>query len=409
LTIDFTIDLTMELREHWNLNPEIDFLNHGSFGATPRVVMEDRCRWLAALESDPIEFLGPERDLEPKLDRVRHRVADEVNAAPECIGFVRNATDGVNAVLRSLPLRAGDEIVVTDHGYNACCNAAHYAAERFAAAVRTARIPFPIASEDEVVEAIEREFTPRTRLLLVDHVTSPTALVFPITRIIESAKRRGIRVLVDGAHAPGMVPVDVRQLQPDYYTANHHKWWCAPKASGFLYVAEAYLDEVRPTVISHGANRPRPGRSRFLSEFDWVGTFDPTPILSVPAAIEFLKSLQPGGLDERMRRNRSLALRAQQTLAEGLELRPSAPDSMIGSMVSVPIPRRIADRLGGGERLQQHLFRKHRIEVPVFPAVASCADRGDGWLLRVSLQAYNSIDQIERLVGCVAGTSVLPK
>ena len=315
----------MTFLQHWTLNPDIDFLNHGSFGATPRVVLEAQRQLADELERDPIKFLAPERQLESKLDNVRARIAELVGAAPDSLVFVRNATDGVNAVMRSFPLRVNDEVLMTDHGYNACNNTVRFAADCKGARTRIVNVPFPIRNEDEVIECVERALTSRTRLLVIDHVTSPTALVFPVRRIIEAVKRRGVRVLVDGAHAPAMVPIDLSELGADYYTANHHKWLCAPKASGFLYVSPQYQDEVRPTVISHGANRVRPGRSRFQAEFDWVGTYDPTPLLAVPASLSFLESLYPGGLQEHMERNRKLALTARSVLVAALDIDPPRP------------------------------------------------------------------------------------
>ncbi len=382
----------MNLQRHWQLNPDVDFLNHGSFGATPKVVLAAQRKFQDALERDPIRFLGPERELEPKLDHVRGVLARLVGA-PECdMAFVRNATDGVNAVLRSLPLCADDEIVVTDHGYNACCNAARFVAQRCGGRVRVARVPFPIQDEDQVLAAIEAELSNRTRILLVDHVTSPTGLVFPIERIIRAAHRRDIRVLVDGAHAPGMLALDLPAIDADYYTANHHKWLCAPKASGFLYVRRELQAEVRPTVISHAANRPRPGRSRFLAEFDWNGTFDPTPLLALPAAIEFLASLDPNGIDGLMSANQRLAIEARRVLCGALRINAPSPPEMIGSLVSVPLP---ADRRQSAEEadsFQARLYDRHRIELPIFPGPIA-----ETRLLRVSLQAYNDISQIERL------------
>lgn len=378
-------------RNHWLLDPAVDFLNHGSFGAAPRVVLQAQRALQDQLEQAPLRFLSPERDLEPKLDAVRAVIAELVGADAADIGFVRNATDGVNAVLRSFPLAAGDEIVITDHGYNACNNAARFAAERASAVVRVAKIPFPIGSADEVLEAIETEYTPRTRLLLVDHVTSPTALVLPIQRIVRAAHQRGVRVLVDGAHAPGMVPVDVQQIDADYYTGNHHKWLCGPKSSGFLYVRRGLQSEVRPTVISHAANRPRPGRSRFLAEFDWMGTFDPTPLLATPTAIRFLQSLYPGGLDEYMETNRRLADEARQILLDALRIAPPAPAEMIGSMVAVPLPAAADAEARDVDPLQTRLFDQDRIEVPIF--------RGPGGTrcLRISAQVYNDCGQYQRL------------
>lgn len=384
-------------RSYWQLDPAVDFLNHGSFGATPTAVLGAQRELQDRLEREPLRFLSPERDLESKLDAVRGVIAGLVASDPADVAFVRNATDGVNAVLRSLSLAAGDEIVISNHGYNACNNAARFVAERAEAKVRVAQIPFPIAGPDDVLAAIEAEFTARTRLLLVDHVTSSTGLVLPIGRIISAAHQRGIRVLVDGAHAPGMVPVDVQQIGADYYTGNHHKWLCGPKSSGFLYVRRALQREVRPTVISHAANRARPKRSRFLAEFDWTGTFDPTALLATPAAVSFLESLRPGGLEEHMQANRRLALEARQVLIHTLRSMPPAPPEMIGSMVTIPLPHAAEPATGDMatgdiDPLQQRLFDHYRIEVPVFPG----SDPGTRYL-RISAQAYNDLNQYQRL------------
>ncbi len=334
----------------------------------------------------------PERELEPKLDHVRTVLSELVGAPATDLAFVRNATEGVNAVLRSMSLREGDEIVFTNHGYNACNNAARFATDRSGAKIRVAEIPFPLADADQVVRAIETEINDRTRLLLVDHVSSPSGLVFPIDKIIALAHASGVRVLVDGAHAPGMVPLDLRELEADYYTANHHKWLCGPKASGFLYVRRELQEEVRPTVISHAANRPRPGRSRFIAEFDWYGTFDPTPLLSVPDAIEFLSSLFPGGINELMATNRRLALDAREVLCDALQIDAPSPAEMIGSLVALPLPPPQQQPRGELDPLQVLLYDQHRFELPIFAFPDSGAR-----VLRISLQAYNQIGQIERL------------
>lgn len=384
------------MNQHWNLNPKIDFFNHGSFGATPKVVLQAQCSLVDQLERDPIEFLAPERSLLPRLDAVRRDIAGLIGASPDGLAFVRNATDGVNAVLRSFRWAAGDEVLITDHGYNACSNAARFAAEQAGAHARVAKIPFPIGSESEVIERIEGELTDRTRLLLIDHVTSPTGLIFPIEGIIKMAKAAGVRVLVDGAHAPGMVEVDLSKLNADYYTANHHKWLCAPKASGFLYVDEAFRDEVRPTVISHGANRLDRGRTRFQTEFDWIGTYDPTPLLAVSSSLRFLESLFPGGINELMRRNRNLALHARSILLDAMGIDPPSPESMIGSLASIPIEIRGVETVEQVERFQKLLREEHRFEVPLFRWGRR------GVLLRISAQAYNTIEQFERLAGLLA-------
>jgi isopenicillin-N epimerase len=261
--------------------------------------------------------------------------------------------------------------------------------------VRVVRLPFPIQAAEQVTAAITSMFTPQTRLLLVDHVTSPTGLVLPVQEIIAAAHAHHIRVLVDGAHAPGMLPLDLQKLNPDYYTANHHKWLCGPKVSGFLYVRRELQEEVRPTVISHAANRPRPGRSRFLAEFDWTGTFDPSPILALPTAIDFLKSLYSGGIDELMTHNRHQALGARDCLCDALGIGPPAPDEMIGSLVTIPL------QVGTPpEQLGAWLYGEHRFELPVFRSPCD-----DTTLLRVALQAYNRAEQIERLAAALRSVS----
>ena len=375
----------------WRLNPEIDFLNHGSFGAMPRAVWEIQRQWIAQLESDPVEFLAPERSLRPKLSVVRNSIADLVSADATDIAFVRNATEGVNAVLRSFPFSEGDEVVITSHGYNACNNAARYATERFNANVVVAELPFPISSADQAVEAIRRVLSAKTRLLLVDHVTSPTGLVLPIRPIVELAKTHQVRVIVDGAHAPGMVPVDLISLGADYYTANHHKWLCGPKTSGFLYVRKDLQEEVRPAIISHGANSEDLGESKFLAEFNWVGTYDPTPLLSVPASIDFLSTLRPGGLGQLMSENHELVTAGRAVLLEALKLDAPAPSDMLGSLASIALPLGRKASKPKLDAFQKQLFTKHRIEVPIFQL-----DDGTP-CLRISAQAYNHLEQYERL------------
>ncbi|HET8644506.1 MAG TPA: aminotransferase class V-fold PLP-dependent enzyme, partial [Vicinamibacteria bacterium] len=267
----------------------------------------------------------------------RRALAAFVQADPADLAFVSNATSGVNAVLRSLPLRAGDELLTTDHAYAACRKAMEYVAGRQGARVVVAEVPFPLGGEDEVVEAVLGAVTPRTRLAVLDHVTSPTALVFPIQRLARELAARAVDVLVDGAHAPGMVPLDLARWAPAYYTGNAHKWMCAPKGAAFLYVRRDRQAHVHPLVISHGY---RPGREEasFREEFDWPGTDDPTAFLSVAESIRFLGSVLPGGWPELTARNHSLALHGRALVCEALGVDPPCPDGMLGSMASIPLP-----------------------------------------------------------------------
>ena len=278
-------------RSPWLLEPGVSFLNHGSFGATPAPVLEAQKVWRERMEAEPVRFL--DRELVPRLDEVRHEVARFLRADPEGLAFVSNATMGVSTVLASRRFEPGDELLAGDHEYNATINALRAAAERDGAVVRLVRVPFPIQEPSEAVEAYLEAVTPRTRFALVSHVTSPTALVLPIDAIVRELDRRGVDTLVDAAHAPGMVDVDLGRLAAAYWTANAHKWLCAPKGVGMLHVRADLRARVHPLVVSHGRNADRPDRSRFRLEFDWTGTGDPSGILSLPAALRYV-----GGLDD---------------------------------------------------------------------------------------------------------------
>lgn len=373
------------VRHLWNLDESFTFLNHGSYGAVPRSIIEEQHRLHLHIESQPVCFFG--REIESLLWDARYGLAAFLEADPEGLVFVPNATTGVNTVLSSLDLRPGDEILVTNHVYNACNNAAEFAARKVGARVVTVHIPFPIASPGVVVERVLAGVTPRTRLLLIDHVTSPTALVFPMDEIVSEMRERGVRVLLDGAHAPGMIPLYLRKLGATYYTGNCHKWMCAPKGSAFLYLSPEVREEIRPLTISHGANSSRTDKSFLHLEFDWTGTGDYTPYILLPKCIDFLNSVYPGGVTELMERNRRLAVWAMEYLCRVFESPAPCPVDMLGSMAAVPVlplgePVKSAGK--AFDPVQDRLFREFRIEVPVvrWPS-ADCR------MVRVSAQAYN--------------------
>jgi isopenicillin-N epimerase len=263
-----------------------------------------------------------------------------------------------------------------------------------------AQVPFPLRSPGQVVEAVLARATPRTRLVLLDHVTSPTGLVFPVAELVRALSERGIDTLVDGAHAPGMVPLDLRTLGAAYYTGNCHKWLCAPKGSAFLHVRRDRQDGMLPLTIGHGFNSTRTDRSRFRLLFDWTGTADPTPFLCIPAALECLGSLLPGGWPELMRRNHALALSAQGILGEALGIERPAPSEMIGSLAAVPLPplgrADVAAPSAPPDPLQRALLSRHGIEVPVMAFSAPPAR-----VLRVAAQVYNSEEQVHALAAAL--------
>jgi len=352
----------------WALDPDLVFLNHGSFGACPRTVLAVQADLRAELEANPVAFLG--RALEARLDGARARLADFLGADPEDLAFVPNATAGVASVLRSLRFAPGDELVTTDHEYNAALNMARFAAARDGARVVVARIPLPTTGPDEVAERVLAAIGPRTRLVLVSHVTSPTALVFPVERLVATVEGRGIPVLVDGAHGPGMLPLDLSALGASFYAGNLHKWVCAPKGAAFLHVRRDRQAAIRPLAISHGANDPRPERSTFRKEFDWTGTADPTSFLAVPAAIDAVGGMVAGGWATVMGRNADLAGIARRALSSAAGAPVLAPETMLGSMAAIELPpdRGFAARgPADPDPLQARLFETAAIEVPLHP------------------------------------------
>jgi isopenicillin-N epimerase len=386
------------MRHHWLLESGITFLNHGSFGATPIAVLARQDEIRTQLEREPVRFMV--RELEPLLDAARGTLAEFLGADEGGLAFVPNATAGVNAVLRSLDLDQNDELLVTNHEYNASHNTLAYVAGLVGAKVVVVDIPFPIPSADDVVARVLAQTTARTRLLLIDHITSQTALVMPIARLIEEMTARGIDTLIDGAHAPGMLPLDLRSLGAAYYAGNLHKWVCAPKGAGFLYVRENRRRGVRPIAISHGANSTRTDRSRFLVEFDWTGTFDPSPWLCVPESLRFVAALVDGGWPEVMRRNHALALQARDILCQALALPHPAPDDMLGSMAAIPLPDTDATTAPAlyGDPLQDALLFEEGIEVPIVPW-----PQPGNRILRVSAQLYNESSDYEKLAAALVG------
>ena len=320
----------------WSLDESIHHLNHGSFGAVPIPVQEARRRWLDEWERATTAFVF-ER-MQPALDRARQVVADFVGGSPDGLVFVRNATTGIASVVRSLEptFGPGDEIVTTGHDYNAVRQTLAFSAERTGARVVVVDVPFPLSDPAEVTQAVLAAVGLRTKLVVIDHISSPTGLVFPVGDIV-SALEPEVPVLVDGAHGPGQVAVDLRALGASWYTGNLHKWVCAPKGSAFLHTRSDWIDRTFPVVISHGWN-DRTAPSRYHALFDWLGTDDMTPWLVAPEAIETVGSLEGGGWPAVMKRNHELALAGQSVLCERLGLAAPAPPEMVGAMASVILP-----------------------------------------------------------------------
>ena len=373
-------------------------LNHGSFGATPTTVLAHQRALRDRMEARPVHFFV--RELEAMLDDSRAELAQFLGARAADLAFIPNATTGVNAVLASLDLERGDELLTTDQAYNACRNALDYYAAKAGATVVVAKLPWPAVSDDEVVHAITSCATSRTRLALIDHVTSATAVVLPIKRIVEELDTRGIDTLVDGAHAPGMLDFALDSIGAAYSTANCHKWLCAPKGAAYLHVRADRQGGLHPAVISHGYNAARTDRSKFHCEFDWIGTMDYTPWLCVATALREMERI--GGSWSAIReQNRALCLEGLGLLQDALGGGACAPASMIGSIACVKIPDSDGPPPVSAlfqDALQLRLLEDPGVEVPIIPFPAHPQR-----LLRISAQVYNDLSQYRALAGVLPG------
>ena len=400
-----TEPMPSELAVHWTLDPGVTFLNHGSFGAAPRAVLAAQDEWRRRMEREPVAFFA--HDLEPALDDARAALGAFLGADPDDLAFVTNATTGINIVARALRLSPGDEVVLLDHAYPAARNALQAVADEAGAKLVTARIGFPGATAEEAQHSVLAAVSPRTRLVMLDQVTSPTALVLPVAEMVAALAERGVGTLVDAAHAPGMLDVDLASVGAAYTTGNCHKWMYAPKGSAFLHVRRDVQDRVRPLVISHGATSARTDRSRFRLEHDWTGTLDPTPWLTVPAAIAFGDGLVPGGWPALRERGHRLAVAARDRLCAALGVATPAPDSMIGAMVSLPLATTSEPRPSGTYADRVHAAL---LAVGIQVAISGWPQQPDRrpWrrLVRLSCAPYVDMDDVEALTAALRSVLV---
>jgi isopenicillin-N epimerase len=383
-----------EFIKYWSLDQNIIYLNHGAFGACPISILQKQNEYRERFEKEPVSFII--RELPELWEKSKNKLAEFVNADSEDIVFVPCATNGVNTVLKSLKFNQGDEILTYDHEYFACKNAVDFVAAREGLKVVVAKIPFPIESDKVIIECV----TPKTKLVLIDHITSPTGLIFPIPELVRLLNERGIDSLIDGAHAPGMIPLNLKELGATYYTGNCHKWLCTPKGAGMLYVRKDKQNEIHPLSISYNiSGNSVTNWSQYTTEFYWSGTYDPSPYLCIKDSIEFMGSLLPGGWDELMTRNHSLVLNARKIICDALQIGLPCPDEMIGSLASFPAPdTTFSGPLPKGyiDEAQNELFNLYNIEVP-FGYWPSLPKR----VFRISAQLYNSIDQYKILANCL--------
>ncbi len=376
----------------------VTYLNHGSFGLAPLPVREARRQWLDQLEANPMDFFV--RRLEPALDEAADRLSTWLGCEGRDLVFVPNATAGMNIIAQSLPLEAGDEVLLTDHEYGAVRRIWGRRCAAVGAKTTLAALPTEWGSPDEVLDALFGRVTPRTRVIVVSHITSQTSLEFPVAAICQQARQNGLLTCIDGPHALAQTSVQLRQIAADFYTASCHKWLSAPLGSGFLFVRREHQSRMQPVVTSWG--RSLGGRSpRWQDEFHWPGTYDPTPALSIPAAIEFLEGI---GGDEFRDRTRSLAALARDRLTRECSAVPlqGGPGSGL-SMVTLHLPDlpRSESWPGQPHPLQTRLWEDHRIEIPLF-------EWHERMHLRVSCHLYNTPHDIDRLVSAMQAATNSP-
>lgn len=373
------------LRELFKLDPTVTFLNHGSFGLTPRSVLAKQQALRDEMEAQPVHFLS-RTTLQPRIRAAAMGLATFLGADGRDLAFTDNATTGANAVLRSLHLKAGDEVLITDHTYGAVRNTVRYVCGRSGARIVDVALPFPGAGRDEIIAAVMAALTDRTRLAVLDFVTSGSAIVMPAAELAKACRAAGACVLIDAAHAPGMVDLELRHLGADWVTGNAHKWLFAPKGCAFLWARPDAQGGLHPTVISHGYEQG------FANEFDWTGTRDPTAWLSIIEALNFYEAM--GG--PRLRaRNHALAAEAGDMLARHWRTEVGAPPDLLGSMAAVRLPGRWPPTTEAARDLHDRLWHTHRIEVPVQPLAGSL------WV-RISAQIYNEITDFQRLATATA-------
>jgi isopenicillin-N epimerase len=382
------------MRAEWPLDPSITYLNHGTVGVTPHRILRAQQEIRDEIERRPSGFLlreltsigvGRPRQEKPRMRQAADVVAEFLGARGDDLVFVDNATTGANAVLRSFPLQPGDEVIVTDFGYGGVTLAATFATRERGAVLRTVEMPYPARSSADMVNAIVAAIGPETRLAVLDHITSQSALILPIADIAKACHARGVAVLADGAHAPGAVPLDIPSLGVDWYVANLHKWMWTPRSSGILWAPPERQKDLHPAVISWGLDQS------FTAEFDLPGTRDPAAHLAAPAAIAMMREL---GVAEVQQYNHALAWNGARRLAERWNVAFETPEAMVGTMATIAMPESVGRTPDESLDVRDHLLFKDGIEVQLH----SFRNR---LYVRISAQIYNTMEEIDRLADAV--------
>lgn len=387
-----------DLREpfgEWQLGPDILYLDHGAFGACPAAVSKRQEEVRRRIERNPHDFY--ERAYVSECQASREALAGFVDADPADLVLLPGATHGMNVVIQSLRFSPGDEILTTNHAYSSVCLALDRATRRDGSRVVVVDIPLEVAGPDVLVQRILACVTPRTRFAVIDHVPSRSAIVFPIREIVRELAQRGVDTLVDGAHAPGMIPLSLTSINAAYYVANCHKWMCNPRGVGFLHVRRDRAQTMAPLVVGRSPYVvERDKHSKLQHDFGWMGTHCPSALLCLPSSIKQLQTVMPGGLQHLMGRNHSLAVLARRLVCAVLGVPVPCPDDMIGTMATIPLPDSPGPETEGMLPIQKALWHKHGICIPVYSWPAYPRR-----VIRLSVQAYNTLDQYFRLAGCL--------
>ncbi len=382
------------LKEQFLLDPHVIFLNHGSFGACPRPVFEAYQAWQRRLELQPVRFLGVE--LDDLLHRSRQALADYVHAPVSDIVYVTNATQGVNIIARSLQLNPGDEILTSDQEYGACIYTWQFICHKSGAVLRQQPLLLPAQTNEDLADQFWKGVTPRTRVIFISHITSPTSLSLPVQAICARARSAGILTIIDGAHAPGQLALDVTAIHPDFYIGNCHKWMLSPKGAGFLFALPEMQHLVEPLVVSWGyeSGRTSPKESLFIDFLQWRGTYDPAAALAVPDAIAFMHENHWDQVQVDCHHLLRAAMERIFNLTGLTELYTPASD-FFHQMGTVPIPR-----MRDLNELKRLLYEQYFIEIP-------CIEWNGQHFLRISVQGYNSAQDMDALVAALE--ELLPK
>lgn len=371
------------------LDPEIVFLNHGSFGACPRVVHDEYQRIQRHLEQQPVRFM--QRELPELITAARQSLAEFLGADHDEVVFVPNPTFAVNEIARSLKLGPGDEVLTSDQEYGACHNAWRFMAGKSGFSIVQQSVALPVRSDTALVDDFWKRVNDNTKVIFLSHITSPTALTIPVEEICRRARQRGILTVIDGAHAPGQLDVDLHRISADFYTATCHKWMCAPKGTAFLFVRRELQPLIEPLVVGWGWGADRTqfrSGSDFVDAHQWLGTHDPSGYLTVPTAIQFQSDHDWKSVRQACHR---LAVQAVEQAADRVaDIARVHDDRFFQQLALLAITKRVDAPI-----LQRNLYSRHRIEVPVI-------DWKDRQFVRVSVQAYNSAADIERLVAALA-------